>query len=70
MNITTWNELYNEYEDIIDEMYEPVVIAGILFRPAYVLRKLDPIAFKLGASEWADSLGIDTDDLEGNSDDL
>lgn len=61
---TTISESVAAYDDMINEVDGPVVIAGMEFDPAYALNKLDPIAYKTGWIDYMDSLGIDTDELE------
>jgi len=40
-------ELTNEeYEDILNEIYEPVKICGIILSQGTILKKCDPIAFR------------------------
>jgi hypothetical protein len=57
-------EQYNEYLN----SGEWASAGGQQFAPSDVLRALDPIAYRTGFSDWADSEGIDTDDLEDDGD--
>ncbi len=61
----TWDEAYEKFDDFIDETNLPVLIVGIRYNPSRVLRKIDPIAYREEFNNWADSEGIDTDDLIG-----
>ena len=61
---TTISESVAAYNDMINEVDGPVVIAGMEFDPAHALNELDPIAYKCGWIDYMDSLGIDTDELE------
>ena len=61
----TMSEAIEHYDDMLDEAY-PETPFGI---PASrILRECDPIAYRVGFFDWADSEGIDTDDLEDDAD--
>lgn len=62
-NITTTSELLELYDDFLDESGE-VKVWGCTFRPSYILKELDPTAYRCGYSDYADLMGIDIDDLE------
>lgn len=51
------------YDNMLDEEGR-VVIAGITFDRSYILREMDPIAYRCGFNDFMDSMGIDTDELE------
>ena len=54
-------EKYKEqYEEQLNE--EEVIISGIRFDPAMILKELDPIAYDSGLSDYLDSLSLDDDD--------
>lgn len=61
---TTISESVVAYDDMLTEVYGPVVIAGMEFDAAYALNELDPIAYKCGWIDYMDALGVDTDELE------
>lgn len=42
------------YEDMLDECYEPVSVAGIAWDPSRVLRELDPIAYRTYRNDYTD----------------
>ena len=42
-------------------------VAGITWDPSHVLAEMDPIAYRTGFHDWADSEGIETDDLEDDA---
>lgn len=63
MNITTLSEAIELYNDMLDEAY-----GEFMNLPASrILRETDPIAYRVGFADWADSEGIDTDDLEDDA---
>lgn len=59
--VTTYSEpeAVRAYSDVLDEAYGTVEIAGLVFETSRALRQLDPIAFRTGMLDWADSEGID-----------
>jgi hypothetical protein len=45
---------YSEFNEMLDECYPIVVIAGCEFRPSQILEKLDPIAYHCTYNDWND----------------
>ncbi len=43
------------YRDLLDECYQPVKFGELEYSPSQVLESVDPLAFRMGASEYADS---------------
>jgi len=41
-----------EYDDMLDECYPEVEVAGITFSPSYALKELDPIAYRCGFADY------------------
>lgn len=64
MTYTTISETVDAYNEMLDEIYGPVSLAGIEWDASTVLENMDPCAYKTGWIEYMDSAGIDTDDLE------
>lgn len=65
-NVETWDAAYAAYDDAIESAYgDTVNVAGYEYGTARALRVLDPIAYRTGFNDWADSEGIDTDELTG-----
>lgn len=64
---TTWSEAEQSFDDMLDEITGPVKVGGLEFVASRVLRKMDPIAYRVGLHDFIDSEGIDSDDLEGES---
>jgi hypothetical protein len=44
------------YRDLLDECYPEVKFGELTYSPALVLESVDPTAFRIGASEYADSM--------------
>jgi hypothetical protein len=70
-----------EFEGVIDETYEPYVIAGMTYMPSTILRRCDDVAWREFYNDWADAemreaqerldwLGEDSDDDEEESGDV
>lgn len=47
------NELHERYDDMLDEVYGPVTIGGE-YMPSEILKNVDPIAYRVGFSEYID----------------
>lgn len=54
------------YRDLLDEVYEPIRFGELTYSPSQVLESVDPIAFNMGAGEYADSLIEDGNLIELN----
>ena len=53
------------YDDMLDECYEDAIICGYRYSPSNALRKVDPIAYRCGRSDWEDfEAGEIADQLE------
>lgn len=51
----TGSELYERYDDMLDEVYGDVSIAGMSYVTSYALKEVDPIAYRVGFNDWVDS---------------
>lgn len=64
---TSIEELIDDIEDryceMLDEVYPEIQIGCITLNTSDVLRKMDPIAYNIGMSEYADSLASDIQNL-------
>lgn len=66
MNITTMSEAIEAYDEMLNDVYGYQVLDQ--WEACDVLRRMDPIAYRVGFHDWADAEGIDTDDLEDDED--
>lgn len=64
MTYTALSSAVAAFKDMIDEVYPEAEVMGLNYLPSRVLDELDPVAFKCYFLDWADSEGIDTDELE------
>ena len=63
-DITTMAEAEQSYDEYINETYPLVEIASMTKDPSTVLKEMSPLDYRCGFNDWADAMGIDTDDLE------
>ena len=54
-------QIVDMFEDSLNSEGE-IVIAGITFDRAYVLKEMDPIAYEIELSNFADAIGYDEDE--------
>lgn len=57
---TTISETVSAYNDMLNDCYDNLTVAGMEFDTADALNTLDPIAYKCGWVDWCDAEGIDT----------
>lgn len=63
-------ELSNEeYGDYIDEIYEPVKVAGMKFNVSRILEELDPVAWRCGKGDYESELDSELQAAIDNEDD-
>lgn len=56
------NEDYREqYEEMLDECYEPLKLGQLTFNPSQVLKRCDPVAYRCGLNDYVDGLDLDDD---------
>lgn len=48
----------DEYYDMLLECYPKVNICGMIMEAAYILREMDPIAYRCGLIDYVDSLDV------------
>jgi len=53
-----WSQAYDE---ILDDCEGEIMIAGVLFSPSYILKELDPIAYREGVLSLIDSIEEEDD---------
>mgnify|MGYP001290698748 FL=1 len=55
----SWTPVFGTIEDMFDEMldetYPVVKIGELTFYPSQILKQCDPIAYRIGVSEYEDS---------------
>lgn len=63
-------ELSNEeYNDYIDEIYEPVKVAGMMFNVSRILEELDPVAWRCGKGDYESEIDSELQAAIDNEDD-
>jgi hypothetical protein len=58
--ITEWKEIEiteEEFDEVLDEEYGDVLVAGILYPTSQVLKEVDPVAYRCAKGDYEDSLG-------------
>jgi hypothetical protein len=58
-------ELETMYEDMLDDVYGVVDVAGMQYDTSRLLKEADPIAYAVGMHDYADSLMSDGYEVEG-----
>lgn len=58
-------DLEQMYDEMLDDCYGVVEVAGITYDTSRVLKECDPIAYRLGMNDYADSLMEDGYRVEG-----
>ena len=53
------HEVIQAYEEALNETYEPCRIGQLEYEPATVLKRVDPVAYREGLLDYADSLAQD-----------
>ena len=48
-------QLDQMYRDFLDDVYETVEICGHYYLPSRSLAEVDPVAYRVGFSDWLDS---------------
>jgi hypothetical protein len=48
-------ELRGRFDDMLDEVCDEVRIGTLSYSPSHVLKNVDPIAYRVGFSEWLDA---------------
>ena len=56
-------ELEQQYDDMLNDVYGLSKIGGHEYDTAQALRQVDPIAYRVGLHDYADSLMTDDDTL-------
>jgi hypothetical protein len=49
-------EIEEQFDEFLDEAYPVVKIGELTFYPSQILKNCDPIAYRIGVSEYEDML--------------
>lgn len=61
----TEDELEDLFNDMLDDIYGMVEIAGFKYDTSRAWKEVDPVAWKLSLNDYADSLIENGDEVEG-----
>lgn len=61
-------DIEEQYEEMLDECYEPVKIGDMTFYASQILRNCDPVAYRIGLSEYEDYLAEEEEEAEEEDD--
>ena len=50
------NDVIDQYDELLNEIHEPVQIGELTFDPADVIFNCDPIAYRVGLSDYESEL--------------
>ena len=53
------SELHKEFDYYFDDIHGDVIIAGITFSPADILKELDPVAYNEEFNSFVDNMKVD-----------
>lgn len=54
-NELTDDDLHDRYDEMLDDVFGVLDVAGLEMQTSTVLNRVDPIAYRVGFSEWIDS---------------
>jgi hypothetical protein len=63
--LITEAEALEMYEEMLDDCEGPVELCGMTYSASYVLREIDPVAYRCGFNDYVDSLTDDDIFVEG-----
>lgn len=55
---------YDTYDDMLDENYGEVEIAGMTYYTSNALKEIDPVAYRCGLSDYESSIISEADTIE------
>ena len=61
MGKRTYYQYCEMYDEILDDCEGEVMIAGVIFSPSYILKELDPTAYRCGVLDLMDSIDEEDD---------
>jgi hypothetical protein len=53
---------YEQYDEMLDDCHDEIVIGYIRLAPSTVLKECDPIAYQCGFNDWLDSCELTIDE--------
>ena len=53
------SELQKQFDYYFDDIHGDIIIAGITFSPADILKEMDPIAYKQEFDSFLDNMNVD-----------
>lgn len=56
-------EFEEQYDEMLNEVYEPIKFGYLTYDPAEVLQAVDPIAYRCGLADYVSSLEEDDEGL-------
>lgn len=68
-DVYTYSELEDLYEETLDDIYDDVEIGNLSYSTGWVLRKVDPVAFRCGVSDWSSEEFEEVGDVYARKDD-
>jgi hypothetical protein len=57
--LETYEECEEAYAELLDELYPEVTIGSLTFAPSTIVRECDPIAFRVGVSDYYEEVDLD-----------
>jgi hypothetical protein len=67
--LVTEAEALEMYEEMLDDCEGPVELCGMTYSASYVLKEIDPVAYRCGFNDYVDSLTDDDIFVEGLTED-
>ena len=61
MSKRSYYEYCQAFDEMLDDCEGEVMIAGVLFSPSYILKELDPIAYRENVLAYMDSIEEEDD---------
>lgn len=54
IEVLTEEEAYERYDEMLDECYPDLMIAGLAYCTSDALKHIDAIAYRVGFNDWVD----------------
>jgi hypothetical protein len=62
MNNIGEQEALEQYDEWLDECYQPYNIGVLEWTASQILKELDPIAYRTGFNDWLDGEGLELEE--------